>query len=282
MDQIRELWGMDMLKKRISGEDNLEGYPPAAPLHEEAVYQLLMRNGLEQSGGNSIFVMGMTVAVRRAANEVSNNVLAIDVNNDAIDLLGPAIDKKYNEKILAKNWFDLPDFLEDKADVIAGDGIFCTMGSTSDSIKLLGCLRSILAEHGAMVLRVMVVPENFTIEGMAFNDILADYRSGKLDAPEFGFAMRLWGFLDESYEKNSYMLDCGVAFSKCKKMVATGEMLQDELDVMNRTYYIGKNYVPPINVWEHMLEDAGFKFEKTTLEGKHWFQYFPLYYCRKE
>lgn len=282
MDQIRQVWGMDMLKKRISGEDNLEGYPPAAPLHEESTYQLLMHNGLEQSGGSSLFVMGMTVAVRRAANKVSNNVMAIDVNSDAIELLGPAIDKKYNEKILEKNWFDLPDFLEDKADVIAGDGIFCTMGSTSDSIKLLDCLRSILAEHGAMVLRVMVVPETFTTEGMAFNDILSDYRSGKLDDPEFGFAMRLWGFLDEAYEKNSHMLDCGVAFSKCEKMVATGEMLQTELDIMNRTYYIGKNYVPPINVWERMLVDAGFKFEKTTLEGKHWFQYFPLYYCRKK
>ena len=272
---------MDMLKKRISGEDNLEGYPPAAPLHEESTYRLLLRNGLEQSGGSSVYVMGMTVAVRRAANDVSNDVTAIDVNDDAIKLLGSAIDKKYGEKILAKNWFDLPDFFEHEADVIAGDGIFCTMESTSDSIKLLGCLRTILAEHGAMVLRVMVVPKAFTIKGMAFSNILSDYRSGKLDDPEFGFAMRLWGFLDEAYEQDSYMLDCGVAFSKCAEMVAKGEMSQAELDVMNRTYYIGRNYVPPISVWEHMLVGAGFEFKKTILAGKHWFQYFPLYYCTR-
>ena len=50
--------------------------------------------------------------------------------------------------------------MEKKADVIAGDGVFCTMQSMSDSISLLKCLKNTLTENGAIVLRVMIVPKH--------------------------------------------------------------------------------------------------------------------------
>ena len=101
-----------------------------------------MSRALSQANGNSILVMGMTVVVRRVANQLSKSVTSIDINEDAIQLLTPAIDKKHNEKIIRANWLELPDVYGKKADVIAGDGVFCTMQSMSDSISLLKCLKN--------------------------------------------------------------------------------------------------------------------------------------------
>ena len=248
-------------------------------LYEESTYSALMSRALSQANGNSILVMGMTVVVRRVANQLSKSVTSIDINEDAIQLLTPAIDKKHNEKIIRANWLELPDVYGKKADVIAGDGVFCTMQSMSDSISLLKCLKNTLTENGAIVLRVMIVPKTFTIRGMAYNEILEKYRGKEFSGPEFGFAMRLWGFLDESYNPDTYMLDCGVAFARCQEMVKIGAMPAEDFEVMKKTYYTGENFVPPIDVWEDMLHKAGFAFESTTLKGKHWFRYFPLYYC---
>ena len=44
---------------------------------------------------------------------------------------------------------------------------------------------------------------------MAYNEILEKYRGKEFSGPEFGFAMRLWGFLDESYNPDTICLTVG-------------------------------------------------------------------------
>ena len=280
---VEQYWNADMFKQRVEGAGKLIGFPPAAPIFEMELYQELLEKGIKEkkSSDPTILVMGMTVAVRQVAHSLSRRVTCIDISQGAIEVLGPAIPSEQNEKLLYKNWFELPSVLNQPLpDVIVGDGIFCTMQSITESRKLLQHIKNTVSYDGAVVLRVMLYPEEFKQNPLSSSEILRRYRTGAFDAEEFRFAMRLWGFTDVAYDDTEKMLNCGVAFEACKKMVSTGDMSDIEYEEMNKTYYTGKNFVPTQKEWEILLTEQGFQFEVRFLTGKHWFQYFPLYYLR--
>jgi SAM-dependent methyltransferase len=284
MYKVETYWNSEMFRERVKGPDNLTGYPPAAPIHEMKTYEKLLLKSLStvDSQDPSILVMGMTVAVRQVAHTLSKRVTCIDISRGAIEVLTSAIPSEKNERVILGNWFDLPDVLNaPRPEAIVGDGIFCTMQSVTDSRKLLQRLRSTVRDDGVVVLRVMLYPEEFKKTPLTPQKILSDFRSAVFDAEEFRFAMRLWGYTDKSYDDKDKMLDCGIAFEECRKMVEANLMTESEYSEMKKTFYVGKNFVPTQIEWEKLVEEEGFSHEASFLEGKHWFKYFPLYILKK-
>lgn len=271
---VTDAWSTDVLLKRAGASENGEGMSPGAPLCELGQYAELS----EPFAAEAILILGMTVSIRRLALTLCDNVISLDVNEAAHELLGPGVQ---GDTQLNGNWLDLPDVLARKVPLIWGDGVFSTMQSQADAKKLLHCIYDTLEPGGAAVLRVVVFPPRIDPATNYSETLLSHFRDGILDESEFSFAMRIFGFLADSYDKDISILDCGVSFEQSRAKVSAGEMTQEEIKAMDRTYYTGKNFIPLHCEWEKMCSDQGFEVEHLPLTGKDWFDYYTMYRLTK-
>mmetsp|Transcript_460 Transcript_460/g.1324 ORF Transcript_460/g.1324 Transcript_460/m.1324 type:complete len:278 (+) Transcript_460:1472-2305(+) len=271
---VSDAWNTEVLLKRAGSSENGEGMSPGAPLKELRQYAELS----EPVAANTILILGMTVSIRRLALTLCDDVISLDVNEAAHELLGPSVQ---GDLQLRGNWLELPNVLGRTVPLVWGDGIFSTMQSREDAEKLLACIYNTLEPGGAAVLRVVIIPPRIDPTLNYSETLLSRFRVGTVDEPEFSFAMRIFGFLADSYDKSANILDCGVSFDQSRAKVSAGEMTQDELKVMDRTYYTGKNFIPLHGEWESMCTDQGFEVEHLPLTGKDWFDYYTMYRLTK-
>ena len=167
--------------------------------------------------------------------------------------------------------------MEYSVNVIMGDGAFGNLLSLSAHRTLLSSLRQRLAKGGALILRKILIPENFRLNDRKATQLVNAFRTGRLSDAEFGFEMRLWGSFEQAYDRATMLLDNAVVFERYARWLEQGRLTEAEYALIRRYYFPGQNLLPSQELWEQLLTEAGFAFKTQSLTGRTWYTYYPLY-----
>lgn len=267
---------------RIAGQERYAaGSPDPAEL---CVYRklLLKRIAGRDEGTTSALVLGMTPELRRLAVNSKCRLTSIDINPSSIELYRNWLteDQQSRECIIEGNWLELTRLLDSRVDVILGDGIFGNLPDIASHRKLLPILAESIKPDGIVILRKILVPQAMDVSEYDAATLLDDFRSNRITTEEFAFGMRIWGCFSKAYDADRLLLDNHIVFETYDHWLAQGYLTESEHSLIQRYYFGGKNLLPPQAVWEELLTDAGFAFERQPLAGRTWYQYYPIYACR--
>jgi len=274
-------WEQSDFEKRTMGGARPEGYEPGTPDDTEIMtYKAYAEEVLTDPFSDApALVMGMTVRVRKAMHEIGCQVTCMDISEDAVSYLRDAIPANYvaNETVMNADWMTLPEALPGPVDVIAGDGVFSNILSVEEHLLLLERLRRTLRPTGAIVSRAFCIPDGFDFDQFEPATILAAYRDGKLTDGEFSHGYRIFGFWNEAFDAESRILDNKIIFDCVDQWKADGKLSDAEYAVVRQNYFGGLTFMPTEAMWEDMLDQTGFDFEKRYHTGRLWYQYGPIY-----
>jgi hypothetical protein len=166
------------------------------------------------------------------------------------------------------------------ADVILGDGLFGNLHTLEDHRALLANMKECLAPGGAVIQRNIFVPRLFSLHDHAAPALLRAFRAGEINEDEFGFAMRIWGCFGAAYDAKTLLLDNKRVYDIYARWYDEGRLSVNEHALIRRYYFAGRNLIPGEDLWERLLADCGFDFERQHLTGRQWYDYYPIYCCR--
>lgn len=278
-------WNLKSLKARIKDSHKRIRYEAGSPNREEIeLYRRFLVKGFQNQNLNKkrkVVVLGMTPELRNLAHEMDCSVVCIDNNLESIRLLRNWVSTKYIEKeiIIQANWLALINLLERPVDCILGDGVFGNVLSLDEHKRLLRAFKSSLGKNGILILRKILIPGNFCINDHEAEKLLERFRLGDLTEAEFGFGMRIWGSYRYAFNQKTFILDNKVVFNRYKNWLNKNLLSDYEFAIIQRYCFEGWNLIPPQDIWEALLENEGFAFETRLLNGKTWYEYYPLYYC---
>jgi hypothetical protein len=107
--------------------------------------------------------------------------------------------------------------------------------------------------------------------------LLKLYRQGELNEAEFGFGVRLLGHYACCYDPKTFILDNAKLFAECEQMWRRNEFTDEEYACIRRYCFSGRNSILTQELWEQLLEEAGFSFQIRCCRGKHWYDYYRVY-----
>lgn len=229
-----------------------------------------------------VVVLGMTPGLRRLAHGLRCEVTCVDNNTTAIEFYRDWTppERSAHERILEVDWMDMAAHIDRPVDAILGDGIFGNVLSIPRHRELLGVIKGVVAESGIVIFRKILIPRSLSLEENEAERLLHDFRADRLSEAEFGFAMRLWGSSRTAYEPETCLLDNKRVFERYQAWHDDGVLTADEHAIVERYYFGGLNLIPPIDLWETLLTESGFEFERGLLTGRAWYDYYPIYRCR--
>jgi hypothetical protein len=160
-----------------------------------------------------------------------------------------------------------------------GDGVFGNILSIPASRLHLRVFKNCLKDKGFLLLRKILIPKDLSLDKHKADVLLRRFRAGEITEAEFGFGMRIFGSYSEAYNRDSFILDNKIVFQRYEVWYNKGFLSEKEYAAIRRYCFNGPNLVPPQEVWENMLREEGYSFQLTTLKGRMWYQYYPIYCC---
>lgn len=281
-DRPLEFWNSQTYQARVKSFTERTLHEAGSPNRQEIeAYRIFLKRGLPQQKESSVLVLGMTPSLRNLALEAGCRIMSIDRNLDAISFFKDWILPEYSsrETIVNCDWKEILHILNAPVNTILGDGVFGNILSLEEHRNILQKLKASLNKDGVMIFRKILVPPCLSIEDKQAEKIIDRFRMGLLTEAEFGFDMRIFGSYVEAYDLQKYTLNNKIVFDRYHNWLKEGKILQRELEIVNRYYFGGLNLIPPQEIWEKFLRDAGLKFEIKTLKGKSWYEYYPIYVC---
>lgn len=275
-------WDMNALTARIADSGARLRYEAGSPNSAETErYGVLLKTALRHSPNRAhVVVLGMTPELRQLVQTLHCRVSCVDNNAASIELYRDWI-AAGTEHIVETDWMALASRLDSPADAILGDGVFGNIASLETARELLNVLHKSLTKTGSLILRTVVIPHHFPLHEQRAECLLERFRAGRIDAAEFGFGMRKFGNFDQAYNAQTQRLDNRISFECYRRWLDEGVLSQAEYAAIQRYYFGGYNLMPTQHCWEALLDAAGFDYERQVLQGKEWYEYYPIYHCLK-
>ena len=278
----RMVWESGSLQSRIEDAPTRRRFSAGCPSDLELQVYERELEGLSEAG--VALVLGMTPELRQLAVERFQAVVTIDASQEAIELYRDwlPLPLRRRETIVCGSWSLLADHaaeIEQPICVVLGDGVFGNMIGREAHLNLLTAIGNVMAVGGRLITRHAAYPVGYDFEANTAMRLLEMFRRGQMDEAEFGFAMRMTGHALEAYDPSSGRLQNHVIFRWCNAARSRGELNEQEYAIIHRYYFGGDNCIYSQDIWENLLQQVGFTWQKTTLTGKHWYAYYPLYTC---
>jgi hypothetical protein len=275
-------WDDQALHARIKHAGK-ERYAAGSPDGNElAVYRSLLERTL-RNGTRDVLILGMTPELRHLAASLDCRTVCVDINPRSIELyrdwLTPG--QRHNETVVQGDWLRLPQFLSRPFRAILGDGLFGNLPTIEAHRTLLDNMRQCLAPDGAVIQRNIFIPRDFDPRAHGATALLRAFRAQEINEDEFGFGMRIWGCFDAAYDTGTLLLDNQRVYATYKLWTDSGRLTPAEYACIHRYYFAGQNLIPGQELWESLLAEAGFTFERHAITGRQWYGYYPIYYCRR-
>lgn len=227
----------------------------------------------------TVLVLGMTPELRELAARRFAKTLAIDHSEIAIGLFHDWLPEELREKetIIRGCWTSLEDHLDGPLAGVLGDGTVANLPDREAGRGFLSGIASVLAPDGVCVMRNVMIPEPFDPGRYRFGRLLDEFRHGRIDAAEFGFTARLFGFHETHYHPETESLDNAGLYADLDAMNASGNFSEEEWQAIARYRFGGKNFLQTRRDWITLLDEAGFG-EPTghSPSGKLWYEYYPV------
>jgi hypothetical protein len=277
---ISNQWDRESLIARIKDRNCRQRFEAGCPnkVEIEAYAEALPHNCSQQTA----VVLGMTPELRLLAAKSFAQVLTIDYSRQAIEIYTDWLAESYRQRevIINGNWLDLPDYLPGSVPVIMGDGIFGNLLDIEHHRILLEKIASSLTRGGSFITRMAVIPEGFNPDDYAAEKIINRFRNGEINEAEFGFDMRILGHYKCCYDQSTFILNNGKLFRECDDFLRCGRITQEELSLIRRYYFAGKNCIIPQALWEELLQQHNFSFTISRCFGRTWYEYYMVYKCK--
>lgn len=277
MSKRLNLWDAEALQARICDAKERTRHPGGSPDEQEiSAYAAALP---ADTDGRAAVVLGMTPELRQLATRHFKKTYAVDASTLSIQTYKDWVDEesRSRETIVHDRWLSLSRHITDGAAAILGDGVFGNLPDIRGHRQLLTAVRSSLHPGGRFITRKALIPKGFVSSGSDMLALLQQYRRGELDDAEFGFGVRLLGHYSCCYDPQTYILDNAKLFAECEKMWRGNELTDTEYACIRRYYFAGRNCVVTQELWERLLEDAGFSFRVRRCHGKHWYDYYLVY-----
>ena len=275
--ETRNHWGKNVFIAR--SDDNKRGYPPGSP--SESELQAYRDFAVRVPNASIGLVMGLTPGVREVIGPLTASVTLIDKSQDAIDFLSDAVPDpiRNKERIHLEDWENMPNVLNEKADIVMGDGVFANLLTDQSQITVLKAIKNVLSSNGRFITRNCVLPTELIPDGIDARTLINNYRDGIIDESEFGHAMRVLGLMASAYDRTSHLLDNKIVYALYAEWKEDNAITDAEFEIIMRYFFDGFHYYPLKRHWENLLNQAGFSFEVKELEGKIYNRYLPIYSC---
>lgn len=273
-------WTRSALAARIADVTSRVRHEGGSPNQAELQIYAHALEDLDPSG--AVVVLGMTPELRRLGVERFDRTLAVDHSAEAVELYRDWLPAHLasRETIVCAAWSRLPDLvrsLDRPVQAILGDGVFGNVLGWASQEALLEAIHRVLQPSGRFVTRHASYPVGYDFEVHRAERLLERFRRGELRADEFGFAMRMTGHAALAWDAAEGLLHNRPIFRWSDAARARGELNEQEHGAIERFRFEGDNAIVTQDVWESMLEQAGLGWQKTTLEGRHWYAYYPIY-----
>ncbi len=278
-------WDDQALQARIKLAGK-ERYAAGSPdTSELAVYRAALTRALQgETQDKSVLILGMTPELRQLAAGLGCATVCVDIHPRSIalyrDWLAP--EQRCRETVIQGDWLQLPRFLSQPFDAILGDGLFGNLLTLEAHRRLLDNMRQCLSPGGAVIQRNIFIPHDFDPRDHAAAALLRAFRAGAIGEEEFGFGMRIWGCFDMAYNPDTLLLDNGQVYAIFRRWLDSGMLAPAEYALIHRYYFAGRNLIPGESLWERLLAETGFRFERQPLAGRQWYRYYPIYYCQRD
>lgn len=272
-------WDSKAYLARIEDQESRRRHPAASPDETDiACY----RAALDACAGTDVaVVLGMTPELRTLASSHFRRVISAERDPIAIELFREWLDEdgRSREEIIKTDWMDLDRHVPLPVSAILGDGIFGNLADVESHFNLLLKLRKLLKLDGRLATRMAFIPRNFEPHRHAMEALLQRFRSGTIDEAEFGFGTRLVGHYGCCYDPAGFLLDNKKLFAECDEAFLRGKISRREHECIGRYYYGGKNCIVSQELWEQLLQEAGFGYRIHKATGKEWRTYYVVYEC---
>jgi len=280
---MEQAWNLKAFQSRISNSKKRERFPAGSPNAEEIqTYRSHIFDHFQGNlKGKQALVLGLTPELRSMLHYLGTSVICIDNNPDAIALFRDWLPKdiEVTENILEGSWSDLSNLLQSSVDIIVGDGVFGNMLSLDLHFKLLTEIKSVMNPQGICVFRKIMIPQNFSLDKHQADLLIEQYNQGVIDESEFGFGMRIFGLKEQVFDPETFLLDNRKSFDIFEKMYRNKILSTSAMSAIQRYYFNGLNLITPQSLWEELLKQVGFDFVSVPLQGKQWYEYYPIYRC---
>lgn len=225
----------------------------------------------------TVLVLGMTPELRELAARRFRKTIAIDHSEIAIGLFQDWLPEELREKetIIRGCWTCLMDHLDEPLAGVLGDGTVANFPNREAGRGFLSGIASVLAPDGVCVMRNVMIPEPFDVGRYRFSRLLDEFRNGRIDAAEFGFTTRLFGFHESCYEPEIESLNNAALYAKLDEMNAAGLLSDEEWQAIARYRFSGRNFLQTRRDWISLLHDSGFGDPTGhSPSGKLWYEYY--------
>jgi len=273
-------WTPRSLRARIADAASRRRFEGGSPDTAELGAYARELEGLDPDG--AAVVLGMTPELRALAAGRFASLLTVDASPDAIalyrDWLRP--EQRERESVVCAPWCRLAGLvgaLGRPVRAVLGDGVFGNVAGRAAHRQLLAAIRGVLAPGGRFVTRHAAYPVDYDFGANTAARLLERFRRGELGAAEMGFAVRMTGHAATAWRRADGRLRNAAVFRWCERARARGELSDAEHAAIQRYHFEGDNTVLPQDAWEALLERAGFRWRKHTLQGRHWYDYYPVY-----
>jgi hypothetical protein len=277
-------WDDQALQARIKRAAQ-ERYAAGSPDEREiTVYRAALVRALQgETQDRKVLILGMTPELRRLSADLGCAAVCVDVNPRSIvvyrNWLTP--EQRRRETVIQADWLKLDRLLPQPFDAILGDGLFGNLLTLEAHRRLLDNMRHSLTPGGAVIQRNILVPCGFDPRAHNADALLRAFRAGAINDEEFGFGMRMWGCFDAAYDPDTLLLDNKQVYDTYQVWLDGGRLTPSEHALIQRYYFAGRNLIPGEALWERLLAEAGFRFERLPLAGRQWYGYYPIYCCRR-
>lgn len=275
------LWSAATVASRIEDASKHRRFEGGSPNPEEVAAYARHFPNPELCGQSTAVILGMTPELRRLAAENFARVVSIDRGKAAIDAYGDWLPTELaaRETIYSADWSQLRYIdwsVLPPVRAVLGDGIFGNLLSIQAHRDLLLGLCT-LFPHAILVIRKALALEAGASDAGVLDALRAAFRAEQIDAAEFGFSVRLQGFLNSHYDANSALLDNASLFRECDRLTTEGFFDPSEAAAIAHYRFEGRNCLLTAERWEALLTELSLSFVKTQLLGKRWYAYYPLY-----
>lgn len=277
MSESLSQWDEEALRARVCDSEGRTRHAAGSPDEAEiAAYAAALPNGSEE---RTAVVLGMTPELRRLVTSRFARTVSVDASTQSIQMYRDWVDEEFRsrETIVQGGWLALPQYIPGGAAAVVGDGVFGNLPHVEAHRELLAAVREVLQPGGRFITRKVMVPRGFDASECSVPALLRQHRQGELDDAEFGFGVRLLGHYACCYDSQTCILDNAKLFAECEEMWRQNEFTDEEYACIRRYCFSGNNSMVTQDLWEQLLDEAGFAFQVRRCRGRHWYGYYMVY-----
>ena len=270
-------WTPEIYQARIEDRASRTRHAGGSPSPMEIHAYHAACEGLPENG--TALVLGMTPELRAMAAARFQSVVSVDASETAMGMFADwiPVDLRSRERLILGDWNEAAGLLDGGVDVVLGDGIIGNLAGYEASVELLKSLGGLLNPGGRCVMRNVFVPCGFDTVARCFERLLDGFRRDRIDAAEFGFVSRMFGFHSSAYDESAEILDNAVVYRLLGEMRGAGQLDDREWEALERYRFMGRNYFPAERTWRAIIAESGFS-EPLTHPGEQrlWAEFYPV------